>query len=242
MDAAPVNDTTAKSEAMLRRPVAWPREGRPVQLALGERQVVLERRFGGVLLVSHDGAQVTERVLGLPQGGGHLELEARPPDHPLELELTTDILLLGGGRVRGYLPLPVHWHLMFHGLDGSVRLQSFAPPGLRLLWRDGGERGGYALRCSAPLVARPGGPVGDASLCWLPVRIQNRGFSALRPPRLELRVVPEELWVARGRILARPRRFVLGVDGSCTQQVVAAPRRRHRAPVRPGLVVEEPQR
>jgi hypothetical protein len=208
----------------LDRPVPRPTPERPVTLDLGRWQLLLEARAGAIHAVWHDGETVSRLILGVP-ADGRLELRTRPPDHPLVVAIATPLSLLPGGRIRGFLRLPVQFQLVFLGPDGAVRVQTFQDRGLRLAWDDGPGGGEYTHPWTSELHGTPGGTSGDHGSLWAPVRILHRGFGLVTVKSLRMAVRAEELREDRGRPTVVPRRFVIGLDGKCEELVRGAGRR-----------------
>ncbi len=199
-------------------PMPVPTAGRSTRLRLGNAELVLERVRGGLTLLAHDGTAARRFTLGV--GRGELHLRLLPPAHPVLVTPRDGIALPPGGRLRGYVLVPLVPTLIFLGNGREGRLLELPPAELTTEWD---EALGAAQRCSSPFLHRlvPGG----GTVCAVvPVVLHNRSREVQRPAHLVVHLQPVELRELRGRILAAPRRLVLTGGGDAATLVRAFPR------------------
>jgi len=199
--------SSSKSHSALRQPVVLPMLGETVRVERGRLHLLLERRRGGYLLVSHDGVSSRRFWLGLPHAGT-LELRVRPPEHRVQVNVQDLLCLAPGGRLRGYVAVPVLHRLVWVRPDGIAQaLVDLPPPDLQTAWLGEGEGGGYAHSAASPFFAeRRGLGVDLGSL--VPVSVRNDSDVVVRPPHLAITLRERDLWSLDGRVVAAPRRIV----------------------------------
>ncbi|MEZ5967292.1 MAG: hypothetical protein R3F56_25875 [Planctomycetota bacterium] len=192
---------------VLRQNVDLPGPGETTRVERGRLHLLLEHKRGGYLLVTHDGVRSRRYWLGLP-ASGTLELRVRPPDHRVQVNVQEVLCLAPGGRLRGYVAVPVLHRLVWVRPDGSAQaLVDLPPPDLQTAWLGEGEGGGYAHSAASPFfVERRGIDHELASL--VPVSVRNDSDVVVRPPHLAITLRERDLLALDGRLLAAPRRIV----------------------------------
>lgn len=192
---------------VLRQPVPLPLPGETVRVERGRLHLLLEHKRGGCLLVSHDGVRSRRYWLGLPSNGT-LELRVRPPDHRVQVSVVDILCLAPGGRLRGYVVVPVVHRLVWVRPDGAAQaLVDLPPPDLETAWLGEGEGGGYAHSTTSPFFAERRGVEADLS-SLVPVSVRNDSDLVVRPPHLAITLRERDLLSVDGRIMAAPRRIV----------------------------------
>jgi hypothetical protein len=206
----------------LRRVVELPRPGQTVRVERGRLHLLLEHKRGGFLLVSHDGVHGRRYWLGLPSSGT-LELRVRPPEHRILLQVQDMLCLAPGGRLRGYVAVPVLHRLVWVRPDGAAQpLVDLPSPDLQTAWLGEGEAGGYAHSAASPFFAdRRGIDIGFSSL--VPVCVRNDSPAVVRPPHLQVTLRERDLMALDGRLFAAPRRIVFSSEERQREQVRALP-------------------
>jgi hypothetical protein len=206
----------------LRQPITLPPLGETVRVERGRLHLLLEHRRGGYVLVTHDGVHSRRVWLGLPPRGT-LELRVRAPDHRVQVQVQEMLCLAPGGRVRGYVAVPVLHRLVWVGPDGQAQeLVDLPPPDLHTAWLGEGERGGYAHSAASPFFAdRRGLDLEQRSL--VPVSVRNVSPVVVRPPHLAITLRERDLFAVGGRLLAAPRRIVFSSEDRQQERVRPLP-------------------
>ncbi|GEM_PF-2863660 len=151
--------------------VRVPSSGEPRRVDCAGIQILFERSMRGVRVVALESDPIWKAVLGLPETGV-IRIAPRLPRHPLEWELESRVLLVPGGRVRGWLKVPVLLHLFWvePGRD-PLPLAVLPDASLKTGWR---EEGGYFHPWSAPLSEGPwGGRTLPSRRCWVRVVLEQ---------------------------------------------------------------------
>lgn len=187
----------------LETPIPVPAAGRSVRMRCGPAELVLEHTRGGLSLLVSDGNDARRYSLGV--NGGTLALRLQPPPHPVMVMPRDTIALAPGGRVRGYFALSLIPTIVWRSGAGAAAVMLDLPPAdLTLEW----DPKGFAVhRCTAPFNHRI---VPGAGMAVVPVNVRNGGTTVLSPAELAIQLRPEELRELRGRIVAAPRRLILG--------------------------------
>lgn len=174
-----------------------PTSAKPVQVELCGVQWLLERRSDGVRCVATDGGVLWEGMIGLPGERVRLELEARPVQDPIELTLTSEVVLASGGRVRGWVTLPLELRLLACGaVGGTQELVALGDGELRTGWR---EEDGYYHPYQSALHRAPRREwSGRSRVVWVRMFLENRGETSVRPDRCRLDLSGHAMWLLRG--------------------------------------------
>lgn len=200
--------------ALLRtQPLTRPARGAATRVHVGRNELVLERTRGGESLLWSDGREARRFVLGLPSTGA-LGLELRAPRLPIELVLREALSLAPGGRVRGYVSLPLVPTLVFRDAPTRSReLVQLPPSELQAEWR---EDRGHCYRWATSWLWRFPYRSGEPRAV-LPLWVGNRGTELASPGRLTVDFEDQDLHELRGSLVLPPRRIELddeaGVSG-----------------------------
>lgn len=170
-----------------------PSSGRSVRVDLLGVQWLLERSPEGVRCLASEGEPVHDAILGLPEEGGFLRFECRPPEHAIELAIDTNVTLAPGGRVTGYFALPLDLCLCFVSERARAELVLLRHRELRTGWRDGE---GYFHPWRSPLHAKPRAREGRC--LWLRLFARNGRNDALELTLLRLALAGHGVQVLRG--------------------------------------------
>jgi hypothetical protein len=220
---------------VLRQPIALPAVGDTTRIERGRLHLLLEHRRGGYLLVSHDGVASKRYWLGLPSVGT-LELRVRPPDHRVQVSVQEMICLAPGGRLRGYVAVPILHRLVWVRTDGlALPLVDLPPADLHTAWLGEGALGGYAHSAASPFFADRFG-VEQQHKSLVPVCVSNRSEVVVRPPHLAITLRDRDLFALGGKILAAPRRIVFSSDDRQQERV-----RPLRAPIEVDALAPAPE-
>ena len=212
---------------LMRQEIALPAVGDTTRVERGRLHLLLEHRRGGYLLVSHDGVHSRRYWLGLPSAGT-LELRVRPPDYRVQVQVQEVICLAPGGRLRGYVAVPLLHRLAWVRPDGQAQaLVDLPPADLQTAWLGEGELGGYAHSAASPFFADRRG-VEQQQKSLVPVCVSNSSDVVLRPPHLAITLRERDLFAVGGRILAAPRRIVFSSEEHQQERV---------RPMRPAMEV-----
>jgi hypothetical protein len=202
-----------------------PRLGEPLRLEFGGLSWLLERNRQGVhCRVQWDAGEGEDLrfdgLLGMPEEGCWLRFDALAAQQPVELSITTDLALMPGGQLRGYLGLPLILRLSALTMEPrrvgeqveGLELLRLPEPGLRLGWR---EREGYFHPWESALLARPGdgGPL-DACRLWLRTRLRNLGDEVVRTRRCRIELDGLEARLLRRFAFAPAMEWCLGPRSS----------------------------
>ena len=205
--------------SLLRESLAMPAIGEARRVQRGRWQLVFERDRGGLSLVAHDGRAEQRFFFGVPDAG-QLEVRVGAPRQAVRVQLAERIAVAPGGRLRGYLtvplPLTVAWRAGDNGAGPGV-LAELTPPGLRLGWFDGSDADrGLAryLHLVESSFSLDGGGTPGAVAAAVPVILRNARDRVVAPVALDVRLRDEDLRDLRGRIVAVPRRLDFMVDGT----------------------------
>lgn len=198
------------------------RRGQSSRVRLGRLELVLEATRSGYALLCLDGQQARSWSLGLPPTG-ELRLACRAPRWPLAIALKDPLLVLPGGRVRGYVRVPLVPTLCFlPAIGDEVLVAELVPLELHAEWDE--ANGTCVQRCTSALLHRLPPPTGEA-FAVVPWWIRNDGRRLQSPATLPLRLDDRELRRCRDHLLAAPRRLRFDDTGP----VVTLPRARWEA-------------
>ncbi len=184
-------------------PVPQPKRGSSERIQLGTGELILESVRGGHSLLWSDGRQARRFALGLADTG-HLTLELRAPRLPLRVVTREVITLVPGGRLRGYLQVPLVPTIVWHR-DGGPPLVLIELP-LRELAAEWDDREGHSYRCPSALHVRFPMRSGEPRAV-VPVHLANPGETVASPPHIPLQLLDAELVALRGSVVVIPRRL-----------------------------------
>ena len=199
--ASPPMDPTPAP--LLSTPLQRPARGGSTRVRCGRSELVLEAARGGHSLLWLDGRQARRFAIGLDPTG-QLSFALRAPHGPLRVVPRDVIALVPGGRLHGYVQLPLVPTILWHPRQGPARaLLELAPRELAAEWDD---REGAVFRCTSPLHVRFPMRSGEP-MVTVPVWIDNPTQAVASPPWLPLVIETADLLEARGTILVKPRRL-----------------------------------
>jgi hypothetical protein len=184
-------------------PLPRPQRGASTRVQVGSNELVLEAVRGGHTLLWCDGREARRYALGLC-ADGELSLELRAPRLPLRVVCRELLTLVPGGRLHGYVQVPLVPTIVWQPLDsGATTLVELSPRELAAEWDDGD---GAVFRCASSfhvrLPMRNGEPRAN-----VPVWLRNGGNAAFAPAFLPLRLLDSDLVPLRGSLIVRPRRL-----------------------------------
>lgn len=191
-----------------------PLRGQSTRLQLGANELVLESVRSGHTLLWSNGRDARRYHLGL-RADGRLALRLRAPKLPLRVVLRDVLAIVPGGRVSGYLHLPLVPTLGWTGADGaSFEVIELLPPDLQGEWDD--ETGPW-LHCPTSLHVRFPMRTGDAKVV-VPVRLHNDSRSLVSPAYLPVPITDPQLREKRGCVVVAPRRL-RWTEGGCQASI-----------------------
>lgn len=197
------------SPLSLRLALPLPLRGQSARLQLGASELVLEAVRSGHTLLWSNGREARRYHLGL-RADGELTLRLRAPKLPLRVVLRDVLAIVPGGRVGGYLHLPLVPTLQWTGADGaSFDLIELLPPDLHGEWD---EATGPWLHCPTALQVRFPMRTGDAKVV-IPVRLYNDTSDLVSPAHLPMPITDAELREKRSCVIVAPRRLRWTKDG-----------------------------
>jgi hypothetical protein len=124
----------------------------------------------------------------------------------VEVQLLESLTLVPGGRLRGYVRVPLPHEVTWRGHNGSgLAVAELLPPGLKTAWvgREDGYRQQVASRFFLDLTGREG----EAS-AMVPLVLRNASSRAVSPAAVTVRLRDGDLRELRRRIVAAPRALV----------------------------------
>ena len=185
-------------------PLPKPQRGGSTRVQLGCNELVLESVRGGHSLLWLDGREARRFALGL-DADGLLLLQLRAPRLPICVVPREVLSIVPGGRLRGYLQVPLVPTVVWQPVGGAaVPLVELPPRELGAEW-DEGE--GARFRCTSSLHVRFPMRSGEASAI-VPVVLRNVGDEVVSPGHLPLQLTDEDLEELRGSLVVRPRRLI----------------------------------
>jgi hypothetical protein len=184
-------------------PVPSPARGGCTRIRLGGGDLVLEHVRGGHTLLWSDGRESRRYVLGL-RNDGELQLRWTAPRLPVRCVVRDVLSVVPGGRLRGYLQLPLVPTLVWTGADGGCEvLIELLPRDLTAEW---GDDTGHLFRCPSPWLVRFPMRSGEPKVV-VPIVLRNDDGVALSPAHLPLTLRDEDLKPMRGSVVVRPFRL-----------------------------------
>ncbi len=187
----------------LSSPLLLPERGGSTRVRVGRFELVLESVRGGHSLLWVDGREARRFALGLGDIG-RLSLQLEPPAWPCRVVVRETLVLAPGGRVRGYVQLPLVPVVIGHRADGQdLRLLELANGDLGGEWD---ERFGTTFRVASSWHVRFPMPAGEAR-ATVPLSLLNDSGEMFAPADLPVHLLRDELFVRRSSIIATPRRL-----------------------------------
>lgn len=183
-------------------PLPSPARGSASRVRVGNSELVLEHARGSHALLWSDGRHARRFVLGL-EGNGALSVELRAPRLPVQVVPREAITIVPGGRVHGYVLVPLVPTLVWRRADVAQTLLELLPAELRALWD--AALGHVHRTTSSWLVRFP--VLGGEPRAVVPVRLANRGSEPVCPAHLVLQLDDADLRALRGTIVVRPQRL-----------------------------------
>lgn len=191
-----------------------PPRGGSVRAACGNGELVLEAVRGGFSLLWLDGQEARRYALGLPDAVS-LQIELRAPGHPVRVATRETLALLPGGRIAGYLCVPLVPTITWtDGCGGAGIVLELMPRHLAGAWD---EHCGVVLHTASALHVRF--PMRSPEpRAVVPVRLYNDGAATCSPAFVPVALATADLRERRGSIVVAPRRIRWP---ACAPQVVA---------------------
>lgn len=187
----------------LSTPLLRPAPGGSTRVRIGRFELVLEAVRGGHSLLWVDGRQARRFALGLGSIK-QLSLQLEPPAWPCRVVMRETLVLAPGGRLRGYVQLPLVPAVLGQRDDGQdLRLLELANADLAGEWD---ERLGTTFRVTSSWHVRFPMPTGEAR-ATVPLYLHNDGNELLAPADVPVHLRRDELFVRRGSLVAAPRRL-----------------------------------
>jgi hypothetical protein len=163
----------------------------------------MEHVRGGHTLLWSDGRDSRRYVLGL-RSDGQLQLQWAATRLPVRCVVRDVLSVVPGGRLRGYLQLPLVPTMVWTAADGSRELLiELLPRELAAEWDDAA---GHLFRCQSPWLVRFPMRSGEPKVV-IPVVLNNADAAVLSPAHLPLALRDDELVSMRGSVIVRPRRL-----------------------------------
>jgi len=184
--------------------VEVPRTGQTQRLLHARWQVIVEGQPEGLALLAHDGTRCQRWFLGVPYPG-RVEMRTLVPALPIEVRLRERLALAAGGRLRGYVQVPLPQQVLWwSGLNGDSQptlLADLLPSDLRTSWT--GHHYVHETNSSFTLEARGGT---GADHVWVPLFLTCEARTTV-PELLRLQFRSGEVRPLRGGLFAAPRRL-----------------------------------
>lgn len=201
----------SEGSTLLTVPLEPPDEGGGIRVQRGAWQIVLERNRGGFAVLAHDGQFERRWFVGVPSGGA-LSVRARAPRYPVRVRVREALTVAPGGRLRGYVGVPLGHEVVWIGPDGrEFPLVEVVPHGLRTSWVE--SRQAYEHHADGRFMFELAGPEDD-SVAMVPLVIRNEGPQPVSPMEFLVAVRSDDLREIRRRVVAAPRALVFaGVEG-----------------------------
>lgn len=184
-------------------PLSRPARGGGTRVQLGAAEIVLESVRGGHTLLWSDGRQARRYTLGLADEG-QLTLQLKAPRLPVRVVPRDVLAVVPGGRLRGYVQVPLVPTLMWHdALGRGHALIELQPGELQAEWDD---VVGHSFQSPSAWHVRFPMRNGEPRAV-VPIRLVNQSAAVLSPGHLAIALSDDELTPLRGSIVAAPRRL-----------------------------------
>lgn len=183
--------------------LARPERGASVRVQLGTQELVLEAVRGGHSLLWLDGRSSRRFVLGLPRHGD-LRLELRAPRLPVHVATREVLAVAPGGRLRGYLLVPLVPTIVVRRGSEALALVEVAPQELAAEWDDAQ---GARFATTSPFLTRFPMRSGEPKAV-VPLVLRNDSDRACSPEHLPVTCTCRDLVPLRGCLVVAPRRLV----------------------------------
>lgn len=219
MAESPQNEQT-----LLRMLVAMPRVGEQARFVKGPLELLLENHKGGLCVLTPHPRHPRRHFLGLPKEGS-LELAVHAPEYRIRVHLEDRLTLAPGGRLRGYLTVPMPHRLLWRRPNGGVEpLLDLSPKELRTSWLGEGPDGGYVHDApSAFHIDRH--ELRAETVAIVPVVIWNHGDHVISPENLTISIRERDIREVDGQVVIAPRRLHFGESGMADERIRSLPRR-----------------
>lgn len=210
--------------SLMRQSLAVPAVGEQATIQKGPLKLILRHEHGGVCLLTPHPERPQRHVLGLP-GEGWLELAAHAPEYRVRVHLTDRMSLAPGGRVHGYLTVPLPHRLSWcRSNTRKDALLEVAPKELRTSWLGEGPDGGYQHETeSAFHLTRRG--LAAETVALVPVFVANHTGAVVSPEVLTVSLRDRDMRELDGQIITSPRRLQFDEPGRPDEVIRALPRR-----------------
>lgn len=199
-------------------PLPRPARGESSCFRLGRLELVLEPVRGGYSLLCLDGQHARTWSLGLADEG-ELRLTCRVPRLPMALALKDTLVLVPGGRVRGFVHIALVPTITWQDAGGREQIVAELLPE-RLTAESDEARGTCVQRWTSPFFQRLPPPA-EEPRAVLPLAVRNDGLRTQSPAALPLELDDRELRPCRGHLMAAPRLLRLADDGCVRTEVRA---------------------
>ena len=190
----------------------------------GPLELLLENHRGGLCVLTPHPQRPQRQYLGLPRTGS-LELSVRAPEHKVRIMLRDRLTLAPGGRLHGYLTVPMPHRLLWRQPNGSGEpLLEVAPKELQTSWLGEGPEGGYVHECESSFHLDRHG-VAANTMAIVPVLLMNHSDHTISPEFLTLSIRDRDLREVDDQIVIAPRRLRFGDEDQVDEEIRAIPRR-----------------
>ena len=215
---------TKLTDSLLRMTLPIPEVGATTKFTKGPLELQLEHQRGGLCLVLNDLDTPRRHFLGLPRRGV-LELHVRAPEHRIRVHLEDRLTLASGGRLRGYVRVPMPHRLVWRRPDGKTEsLLDVSPRELRTSWLGEGPDGGYVYDTDSLFhLDRHGIPAHTVAL--VPIVIANHSEDTITPEDLTISIRDRDIRQLEGQIITSPRRLCFGDRQRVDEKIRALPRK-----------------